>query len=472
MKPVLLLLILLIVYGSNADGQSRRATGTLPNAASTESGRSIKEMFDEANEYTRVKFAEYEQKKVPYSEQLRIKTESERKQLAAKYAAIAKAREPKEPEDLYYAGMLHWIAENLHGASVMLSRFLESDPAPAERAQGARAILVFAYAKLGKIGDAMNRLADYEQKGPIKPSETWRMNAEVAKAYLSIKGFSSAEIHSKKAYDAAKKLIMEPGSLINPLDAALDTGMLLFEARHSQGKTAEADTALDDMRQTAASIRNASFYYYAADKLILYRIETGRKPLAMETYLESLIQAGKEIAVRAGRNEAIDRLKNRKKHYDLIGEPAPDLINIDQWFPGEATTLRSLKGKVVLLDFWATWCGPCFDAFPHLREWHQDLSDKGLVILGITRFYGNAEGFAVDEPSEVNFLKRFRQKYALPYDFLITKDSRLHSLYGAGNLPTAALIDRTGRVRYLETGSSPSRIEDMRTTMLRLLDEK
>lgn len=472
MKPFLFILILLTVYGSNVDGQSGRAAGTPPNAASSESDRSIKEMFDEANEYTRVKFAEYEQKKVPYSEQLRIKTEGERKQLAAKYAAIAAARKPDEQNDIYFTGMLYWISENLEGAATWLSLFVNEPSGAADRKQNSRAILVFVNSKLGSTQKAEKWLTEYEKIGPTKPSELWRMNAEIAKAFRAMKDVAATEKYAKAGYEIAKELIADPALRINPLDAALDTGMLLFEARDAQGKTAEADAALDDMRQTAASIKNASFYYYAADKLILYRIETGRKPLAMETYLESLIQAGKDIAVRTGRNEAIDKLKNRKKHYDLIGEPAPDLINIDQWFPGEATTLRSLKGKVVLLDFWATWCGPCFDAFPHLREWHQDLSDKGLVILGITRYYGNAEGFSVDEPSEVNFLKRFRQKYALPYDFLITKDSRLHSLYGAGNLPTAALIDRTGRVRYLETGSSPSRIEDMRMMMLRLLDEK
>ena len=79
---------------------------------------------------------------------------------------------------------------------------------------------------------------------------------------------------------------------------------------------------------------------------------------------------------------------------------------------------------------------------------------------------------ALDEPNEVLFLKRFREKHKLPYDFVVTKDQQFLWTYGATALPTTVLIDRKGRVRYFETGSSPSRLEEMRSMMLKLLDEK
>ena len=49
--------------------------------------------------------------------------------------------------------------------------------------------------------------------------------------------------------------------------------------------------------------------------------------------------------------------------------------------------LNQYKGQVVLLDFWAVWCGPCIATFPHLREWQEKYSARGLVIIGMTRHY-------------------------------------------------------------------------------------
>ena len=153
-------------------------------------------------------------------------------------------------------------------------------------------------------------------------------------------------------------------------------------------------------------------------------------------------------------------------------EPAPELVNMEQWFPGTPKTLASLKGKVVLLDFWATWCGPCFDAFPALAEWHQDFSDDGLVIVGMTRYYGRADGIPADHPSEIAFLKRFKEKHKLDYDFAVADDQFTQNTYAATALPTTVLIDRRGIIRYIESGTNPTRIEELRAMVVKLLNEK
>ncbi len=455
-------------------GQSRRVAPASAQAAvdSAVSDIPVKQLFDEVNGYIRAKAAEFDAKKIQFSDRLFTRTKLEQRQMAAKYAATAALRKNPSADDQYYLGMLHWIAENWDGTLNSLGKFIASDSPDNVRRQSARSVSVVVLAKKKKLAEAESMFAEYLKSQPTKLTEKSRMGGELAKAYQEQKDFKNMAPHAETGYNAAKGLLKDATSRARGLDEILDAGMLLYEAHRDGGDQKKADESLDDMRLTAAEVEAPSLYYYAVDQKIKYLIDTGRKSSAMEYYLVSLIDAGKDFKLKTSSSDVIARLKKREKHYKLLGETAPELLAVDQWFPGSLKDMAAYKGKVVLLDFWATWCMPCFEAFPSLIEWQRDYKSEGFEILGVTRYYGTVNGAPADIPSETAFLKQFRERERLSYDFVVMRDQSTQNLYGATALPTAVLIDRKGVVRYIEAGTSSARIGQMHEMLLKVLAEK
>jgi len=137
----------------------------------------------------------------------------------------------------------------------------------------------------------------------------------------------------------------------------------------------------------------------------------------------------------------------------LVGTAAPAIEGSE--FLGIAkTSLSDLKGKVVLLDFFAHWCPQCIDDFPHTNMLQEKYAAKGLVILGVTEYYGFVGAQEkVDERTELSKLMELRKQHALNYGFVVVPRTN-RNLYGISGLPAACLIDRTGNIRYLKQGSS------------------
>ncbi|HEY4392499.1 MAG TPA: redoxin domain-containing protein [Polyangia bacterium] len=139
------------------------------------------------------------------------------------------------------------------------------------------------------------------------------------------------------------------------------------------------------------------------------------------------------------------------RHYDSLrpmrtGEPAPAfaLPDVDH---AETVSLAQLKGQVVVLDFWATWCGPCVAMLPTLDAVHQRWSARGVAFLGINSDGGGA---TLDE------LKTFLAAHHIPYPVVID-DGSVGALYKVEALPTLVVIGRDGRIRQSFVGLTTER---------------
>src|SRR5215203_115146 len=270
-SAVILFLVLSAVAAASQSGRVVQAS------ADKGDGRAVKELFDEANGYRKLKFEEFEKKKLAVSKSLRDQTEREQKQLAAKLAAQAAERTELSADDIYYLALLHWIAENLDATSETLQKYLARAERTPERTQTARSLLVVTSAKQKKFDEAVTALAEYQKAEPVKPSERLRMNSELAKAYLADDQPAKASPYAAEAFAISRSLAVDAAMRTVGIDLVYDNALVLFDARRRSGEIGQADIALEEFRKIAGSLGNSVFYYYAADRLITYRIESGRK---------------------------------------------------------------------------------------------------------------------------------------------------------------------------------------------------
>lgn len=127
----------------------------------------------------------------------------------------------------------------------------------------------------------------------------------------------------------------------------------------------------------------------------------------------------------------------------LVGAVPPE-IDAEGWFnhAGPAPTLANLKGQTVLIEFWATWCGPCVAAWPHLQELHEEYESKGLVILGLSDESSDEVSAFVDEKG---------------YTARIAYGSQTKGKYGVNGIPATFLVGPDGKLAW---SGHPSELND------------
>jgi thiol-disulfide isomerase/thioredoxin len=193
------------------------------------------------------------------------------------------------------------------------------------------------------------------------------------------------------------------------------------------------------------------------------------------------------LALTVGSTLADDKKEEPKGQDDLVGKLAPDIAAGELNFNGKAAKLSDYKGKVVLVDFWAVWCGPCIGTFPTLREWQDEFKDKGLVVLGVTRYEARFPSFDkekgklaaltkdVPKDKEDEMLTAFVDYHKLNYHVsVLTKENakEAFSAYFVRGIPTVALINRKGEVAMIKVGGGPENKKALHAEIEKLLAEK
>jgi peroxiredoxin len=126
---------------------------------------------------------------------------------------------------------------------------------------------------------------------------------------------------------------------------------------------------------------------------------------------------------------------------------------------GGRVSLADLKGDVVMINFWATWCGPCREEMPHLEALYQRYGDLGFTLLGIN----------VEENSSLS--DAFLAETPVSFPILFDPQNSVSELYDVVAMPSTVLIDRAGNMRFIHHGYKPGYENDYQTQIRALLRE-
>ncbi|HLL75212.1 MAG TPA: TlpA disulfide reductase family protein [Pyrinomonadaceae bacterium] len=402
-------------------------------------GKSAAELYAEAEGFVRRRYEQLAREGFRYEPKLAAQVEDELRALAARSAAELKARGQLSHADRFHLGRLLSLAAQSDEAVAAMREFLSAGGATAGRARAARFTVAFELARKNALDEAEAALADYLATPADAPAhdERFRLEIELARAARARMQIARAADHARAAFEAAGRLNSSA-----QLDAASRDEIFYRSAQaHADAlaelkRTDEAIAALQELRRLAVSFPSADLYRRAS--LLLGRLVP-----------------------------AVGLMTDAS---DPLLRDAPE-IEVADWIDQRPTTLKGERGRVVLLDFWATWCTPCLAALPHMRDWQSRFKERGLTIVAFTHYETTEGGRIVKTKREHDALKNFRRARRLPFGFAVAATNATSARYNVTTIPTAVLIDRRGRVRYLNVGSNEDDLKELEQMIERLLDE-
>jgi thiol-disulfide isomerase/thioredoxin len=410
-----------------------------PKADAKADTRPAQELYEDANGYLGRRYQEFNKQKLAYDPKLEAQTKKEQKDLAIKNAATLASRSPLSGDDLYYLGMLHHLAADADAALSAMRLFLKDDP-DGHKAQAARNVIVLYAVKKDLLPEAKAAVEAYARHQPQSADDRYRMELVITDGFLRLKDYPSMTAHAQQML-AAAKLFAETNKteVFRRDEILLKSGLYLADAYLKTNQKDAAVAMWTDLRRMSIALPSANLY--------------------------------KETTVRLFRlNPSLDLDQLFDSSWTSSKAVLPELI-AKEWIEQQPVKLTDLRGKVVLLDFWAPWCGPCRYTLPNFARWQTTYKSKGLVILGVTKYYGHGDGRRLNPAEELVYLRDFRKRNSLPYGFAVADSNTDEFNYGVFSIPTSFLIDRKGVVRYISLGADEEEIAVLGEMIKKLLVE-
>jgi thiol-disulfide isomerase/thioredoxin len=322
------------------------------------------------------------------------------------------------------------------------------------------------------------RKAALEKLAATAEAEKSTEHRVLSQIYLSLNRNDDAVRQANAALSAdandfaARSVLISALSETGKAEQAAESLQILLSAAVDEKNAVAFLHALSNSTQTVVRAEATAERFDAAERLIeQYAAKVGGITVANDPRATAKEQATRATALMK------TMISTGRVRAALIGQAYSPLEN-PTWLNGAPISPQQLHGKVVLLDFWAVWCGPCIATFPELTALHDKYADKGLVIIGVTKrhqFGWNAEEKrpepdpGIDPAKEDAATTEFAKHHGLKHRLAVMPDQTAFQKYGIFGIPQVVVIDQNGIVRLIRVGAAPNSAHEIEAEIRKLL---
>jgi thiol-disulfide isomerase/thioredoxin len=296
-------------------------------------------------------------------------------------------------------------------------------------------------AKAGQILDQVLAVEPFNREALTGRGVLWLEQASSATSSAADRAAAASHAADlartvRRVYESPKKREME----------------LYARALSAEAKTRVQQGQNDRALATVKEAANAGLDPYSWVEL-----DETMAPLRSSPSYQSTLKAFEDSRLALARGKIKDRLdKPLTFPFDF------KLLNLED----KPASLADFRGKVVLLDFWGTWCGPCRESIPGLIELSRKFGRRGLAVVGLT--YEQSDPA---DPATRENVKTFVKQSGIPYPVLMGDESTIKKVPNFKGFPTSMVVDRAGNVRMLITENDANTLEVIEDAVVVLLAE-